>query len=102
RPMIVAVNKVDRPVAAEGWPDFRGACEEDGLRSVAISAMDGTGLAELRSTLADLLPSAEELAAPPEPAGVVVHRIEAMGDGFKVDRDQDRAFRVSGRRIERL
>ena len=52
--------------------------------------------------LADLLPSAEELAAPPEPAGVVVHRIEAMGDGFKVDREEDGVFRVSGRRIERI
>jgi GTP-binding protein len=48
-----------------------------------------------------MLPSAEELGAPPEPAGVVVHRIEAMGDGFAVSREED-AFRVRGKRIERI
>jgi GTP-binding protein len=102
RPTIVAFNKIDRPAAADAWPAFRRACEEDGLPAVAISAMDGQGLIELRSMLRELLPSAEQLAAPPEPAGVVVHRIEAIGDGFKVDRDNDGAFRVKGRRIERI
>jgi GTPase len=48
------------------------------------------------------LPSAEELDAPPEPAGVVVHRIEAMGDGFSVERLEDGLFRVRGKRIERI
>ena len=52
--------------------------------------------------LAELLPDAEELDAPPEPAGVVVHRIEAMGDGFIVERDEEGAFRVRGKRIERI
>ena len=48
-----------------------------------------------------MLPSAEELAGPPEPSGVVVHRIETMDDGFSIDHDVDGAFRVRGRRIER-
>ncbi len=42
-----------------------------------------------------------ELAEPPEPAGVVVHRIDAMGDGFAIEREEDGAFRVRGKRIER-
>jgi GTP-binding protein len=33
---------------------------------------------------------------------VVVHRIDAMGDGFVVERDDDGAFRVRGKRIERI
>jgi len=49
-----------------------------------------------------LLPPADELDAVPEPAGVVVHRIEATTDGFAVDTDDDGAFRVRGRRIERI
>jgi GTP-binding protein len=49
-----------------------------------------------------MLPSAEDLATAPEPAGVVVHRIDAMGDGFLVERDPDGAFRVRGKRIERI
>ena len=52
--------------------------------------------------MADLLPDAAELAEPPEPSGVVVHRIEAMGDGFAVELDADGVFRVRGARIERI
>jgi len=48
------------------------------------------------------LPSLEELGEPPEPAGVVVHRIEAMGDGFSIEPEADGGFRVRGRRIERI
>jgi GTP-binding protein len=32
---------------------------------------------------------------------VVVHRIEAMTDGFSIERDDDGVIRVRGRRIER-
>jgi GTPase len=102
KPMLVAFNKVDQPSAAESWPAFRRAREHDALRGVAISAREGDGLAELRATLAALLPSAAEMAAPPEPAGVVVHRFDSIGDGFVVERDGDGAFRVRGRRIERI
>ncbi len=51
--------------------------------------------------LARLLPSAEELAATPEPAGVVVHRFDALAEGFAVTRE-DGGFRVRGRQIERI
>ena len=42
------------------------------------------------------------MGAPPDPAGVVVHRIEAMGDGFSVEVEEDGGFRVRGKRIERV
>ncbi|HEY4752204.1 MAG TPA: Obg family GTPase CgtA, partial [Candidatus Limnocylindrales bacterium] len=48
-----------------------------------------------------LLPDAETLAEPPDPAGVVVHRLEAAGDGFTIEREAE-AFVVRGKRIERL
>jgi len=41
------------------------------------------------------------MAAEPEPTGVVVHRLDAAGDGFTLERE-DEAFRVRGRRIERI
>ena len=41
-------------------------------------------------------------AQPSEPAGIVVHRIESLADGFVVEREADDAFRVRGRRIERI
>jgi len=102
KPILVVFNKLDRPAAADAWPAFRAARRAAGEDVVAISATDGTGLKELRARIAELLPSAEELGAPPEPAGVVVHRIEGMGDGFAVEVESDGAFRVRGKRIERV
>jgi GTP-binding protein len=100
--MLVAFNKVDLPAAAEAWPAFRRARTAEGVDALAISAALGDGLTEFRARISDLLPDAAELAEPPEPAGVVVHRIETMGDGFSVELDDDGAFRVRGARIERV
>jgi GTP-binding protein len=102
KPILVVFNKLDRPTAVEAWPAFERARRAAGEDVVAISAADGTGLRALRDRLADLLPDADELGSPPEPAGVVVHRIDAIGDGFTVKREADDAFRVRGRRIERI
>jgi GTP-binding protein len=102
KPLLVAFNKVDLPEAAEAWPAFRRARERDGIDAIAISADAGTGLDALRVRLAELLPDAAELAEPPEPSGVVVHRIETMGDRFTIVEDADGAIRVRGKRIERI
>ena len=102
KPILVVFNKLDRPAAADAWPAFRAARRAAGQDAVAISATDGTGLPRLRARIADLLPEAAELGSPPEPAGVVVHRIDAMGDGFTVDVEADGAYRVRGKRIERI
>ena len=102
KPMLVAFNKVDLPAAAEAWPAFRRARKREGIEAVAISAAGGEGLDTFRTRIATLLPDAAELAEPPEPSGVVVHRIEAMGDGFSIELDGDGAFRVRGSRIERI
>jgi GTP-binding protein len=102
KPMLVAFNKVDLPAAHDAWPAFARGRRAEGLDVVAISAATGEGLDTFRARIAALLPSADELEAPPEPAGVVVHRIDAMGDGFMVERDADGAFRIRGKRIERI
>jgi GTP-binding protein len=68
----------------------------------AISAATGDGIADLRAHLAALLPGADELGRPPEPAGVVVHRLDAAPGAARVSRDPDGAYRVAGRRVERL
>ena len=102
KPTLVAFNKMDLDAARAAWPAFAQAREAEGLPVVAVAATTGDGLDTFRARLADLLPSAEALSAPPEPAGVVVHRIDAMGDGFRIERDADDAFRVLGKRIERV
>ncbi len=102
KPMLVAFNKMDLPAAGEAWPAFARARKAEGLEAVAIAAATGEGLEAFRAHVAALLPSAEELEAPPEPSGVVVHRIESMTDGFVIERDPDGAYRVRGKRIERI
>ena len=99
--MLVAFNKLDLPGAREAWPAFRRARAADGVEVLAISAVDGEGLTAFQTRIAAMLPSAAELAGPPEPSGVVVHRIETLDDGFSIEHDADGAFRVRGRRIER-
>jgi GTP-binding protein len=101
KPMLVVFNKMDLAAAREAWPAFRAAMEGVGTGVVAISADEGDGLDELRAAVADLLPDLEGLEAPPDPAGVVVHRLEAAGDGYTIERE-DEAFRVRGKRVERL
>ena len=102
KPMLIAFNKIDEPAARDAWPAFKRAREAEGLTVVAISAAGGEGLDTFRAHLADLLPDAAELAGPPEPSGVVVHRFDAMGDGFVVERLEAGVFRVRGTRIERI
>ncbi len=101
KPILVVFNKFDLPAARETWPAFHKARDRAGQDAITVSAATGEGVPALRERLAAMLPSADELGAPPEPAGVVVHRIEAMGDGFVVNREAD-AFRVRGKRIERI
>jgi GTP-binding protein len=102
KPMLVVFNKIDVPAARDAWPDFQRARTKEGLTTVAISAASGEGLDAVRAHLAGLLPDAAELAGPPEPTGVVVHRIEAMSDGFVVERLEAGVYRVRGKRIERV
>ena len=70
---------------------------------VAISAAPGRGAGRVpgadRRTCCRTPPSSPSRPSRP---GVVVHRIEAMGDGFSVELDDDGAFRVRGARIERI
>jgi GTPase len=101
KPMLIVFNKLDLPAAREAWPGFQAAIRGAGLQAMAISAESGEGLDALRAAVGALLPDADGLAEPVEPAGVVVHRLEAAGDGFALDVD-DGTLRVQGKRIERL
>jgi GTP-binding protein len=101
KPLVTVFNKLDLPAAREAWPAFSAGMREAGLPVVAISADAGEGLDALRGVIGDLLPDLEGLAEPADPAGVVVHRIEAAGDGFTLAQD-DEGYVVTGKRVERL
>ncbi len=98
---LVIGNKIDLPEAQAHLAAFTRRRRKERLEFIALSAADGTGIDLLLARLALLLPDAETLAQPGEPAGVVVHRFVAAPDMFSVQREGT-AFRVVGRRIERL
>jgi len=99
---LVVANKIDVPEALDRLEAFSAARAAEGLDVVAISARDGLGIDVLLKAVARVLPDAATLARPGEPAGVVIHRVEAMPNAYIVERDPDGAFRVRGKRIERL
>ena len=101
KPLAVVFNKMDLPASREAWPAFEAARRAEGLPVVAVSAESGDGLERLRALIGALLPDASDPADLPEPFGVVVHRLDAAGDGFTMEREGD-AHRVRGKRIERL
>jgi GTP-binding protein len=101
KPTVVIANKTDLPAADGRLPAFVNARKREGLETIAVSALNGDNVDAVVAALARLLPDANELASPPEPAGVVVHRFDSARDSFAVEREGD-GFRVRGRRIERL
>ncbi|MDR3545862.1 MAG: GTPase ObgE [Candidatus Limnocylindrales bacterium] len=101
KPLAVVFNKMDLPAAREAWPAFEAARRAEGLNVVAVSAESGDGLERLRALIGELLPDENDPVDLPEPFGVVVHRLDAAGDGFTMEREGD-AHRVRGKRIERL
>ena len=102
---LVVLNKIDRPGVRERLEELRTGFSALGLKSIACSALGGAlgeGITDLRNELAELLPDAETLALPTEPAGVVVHRIDPIAvSGFEVSREGE-SYRVRGKAIERL
>jgi GTPase len=98
---LVVGNKIDLPAAQQNKPAFAARMQRDGVGLISLSARDGQGMDELLAALAALLPDADTLAQPAQPAGVVVHRFESAPELFSVTR-KGGEFVVSGRRIERL
>ncbi len=98
---LVVANKLDLAQAQSNLKAFQRARKKEGLEVVAVSAEQGDGVPLLVGVLARLLPDADTLALPGEPAGVVVHRFESAPDMFTVQREEG-AYRVLGRRVERL
>ncbi len=94
RPQLVVLNKIDlRPEP----PSFAVENERI-LRVLRVSAATGAGLDELRGTLFELVPPAEEPAAEPSESMVdfLVYRPQPTRRSFRVFRTE-RGFRVTGK-----
>ncbi len=89
RPRLLVGSRADlEGFVGDRHPDFS---------DLRISSVTGEGLDELVFRLADLVDEARR--AEPERDGYVVHR--PVPEGFRIQREDDGAFRVLGRQAER-
>jgi len=98
KPQVVAVNKLDLPDVQERWPTIEAELKARGVTAMAISAATGKGVREL------LFAASQRLAdAPPPPRfdDIPVYRPAFDANEFTITRDEDGAYRVSGKKIER-
>jgi GTP-binding protein len=107
-PRVLCLSKADLLAAGEGTAAeaaWRARLGADVLDVVLTSAATGRGIDALGRAIVRNLPS-EPAALPPEREGepLAGHRVYRPGadEGFSVERTGPRAFRVSGRGIERM
>ncbi|WP_017381194.1 GTPase ObgE [Paenisporosarcina sp. TG-14] len=105
RPQLVVANKMDMPDSEENLAEFRKKLPED-VKIFPISALSRKGLNELLFAIADLLEVTEDFVinemTAEESDKTVLYKHQSAGEGFKVTRDDDGAFVLSGSSIERL
>lgn len=107
RPQIIVANKMDIPEAEENLKTFKEKLTED-YPIFEISAVTRQGLRELLYTVADKIEETPEfpLEHEEEEEDTGVHRVlykhEAEPEAFKITRDPDSSFVVSGEKIEKL
>ena len=104
RPMPIVVTKLDLPEVRRRWPELRRQLAGEGPPPLGVSALDGTGLEELRVVLDAALTDADfaaerETQQQSESGGVMVHRFDPLESGWDVVAEAD-GLRVRGRRIE--
>jgi GTP-binding protein len=100
RPMRLVVTKMDLPGVRGRWPSLRTAItRKGGTTPIAVSAQAGTGLEDLRRSLADALDEADQRPVQAAPDEVLVHRFDPLASGWEVIAEGD-ALRIRGRRIE--
>ncbi len=98
KPQVVAVNKLDLPDVQERWPEIQKDLNARGVEVMAISAATGQGVREV------LFAASRKLAeAPPPPKfdDIPIYRPAFDVNDFTITRDEDGAYRVNGKKIER-
>jgi len=103
RPQIIVANKMDMPGAEENLAEFKEKLQDD-FPVFPISAVTKQGLRELLLTIADKVDTTEEfpLYDKEQEETTVVYRHFEHEQPFIITRDDDGAFVVSGKDLERL
>ncbi|QHS22895.1 GTPase ObgE [Virgibacillus sp. MSP4-1] len=102
KPQIVVANKMDMPEANQHLNAFKEKID-DHIQIYPVSAFTKEGLHDLLFAIADLLDRTPKLEMQEEQEEErVVYRHKQKDDDFKITRDPDGAFVVSGSKIEKL
>lgn len=103
RPQIIAANKMDMPHAAEYLQAFREKIPKN-VPVYPISTVTKDGLRELLFAIADMLEAIPKLAPDleEEKDEKVIYRYQKEEKPFRITRDDDGAYVLSGERIETL
>lgn len=104
RPQIIVANKMDMPESEENLKKFKEQLTED-YPVFPISAVTKKGLRDLLFSIADKLAETPEFPLEhEEETGVhrVVYKHEKDVDAFRISREPNGSFVVSGEKVERL
>ncbi|MGO4887429.1 GTPase ObgE [Anaerobacillus sp. MEB173] len=103
RPQIIVANKMDMPNSEENLIEFKNKLTDD-VPIFPISAITKKGLRELLLAVVDKVEQTPEfpLHEEKEVQTRVMYRHEEKQDPFKVTRDDDGAYVISGVEIEKL
>ena len=99
KPQVVALNKIDDPDVRQRLPQIESALRAQGIEFLPVSALARTSVTALLTKAVRELASAP-LPAPAE-APLPVYRPAEDPRDFRVDRDSEHHWRVSGVSIER-
>lgn len=105
RPQIIVANKMDIPEAAENLAQFKEQLQENSIQIFPISAVTRQGLDDVLFAVADLLETTPEFPlydVEEESEHAVLYKHEAETENFKITRDDDGAYVLSGYSVERL
>ena len=98
KPQIIALNKMDQVEVQERWQEIKAELEKRGHEIMSISALARTDVRKL------LMKAVERLAETPtleEVAPLPIYRPETDPNEFKIGREDDAGWRISGAAIER-
>lgn len=106
RPQVIVANKMDMPDAEENLKLFKEKLNDEQALVFPISAITREGLDQLLFAVADLLETTPEFPmheiVDEDENRSVLYKHEAEPEDFKITRDDDGAFVLSGYTLERL
>lgn len=99
RPQIIAANKIDLPEGRENLPRLQAFMDKEGREVFPVSAATGEGLPQLMNRAFALL--AEYVEEPEVTEDTVVYEEKEEAE-YTIRRDDDGAFVVEGKNLEKL